>query len=345
MARRLPATIALTAGVVAASLLPTWSASATSALRVVSRVSGTISTSMPVIRLHFSTDVRAAKLPPLTVRPALSTRWQQIGPRDVQAVVVGRLRPLVRYTIDVPSAVACRSRCSFQGLHAVSASSATSVAWEQQLLATLHYLPLTFTPRAVPASPADPTPGTYTWDYANLPAGLSAQWRQGFPNILLTGALMSFQSDHNLAATGVADATTWNDLVSAVEKGRNDPHPYAYVLVSTTQPEHLTLYVAGRVTFRTLVNTGISVAPTALGTYPVYLRYVSATMSGTNPDGSHYSDPGIPWISYFNGGDALHGFLRSTYGWPQSLGCVEMTYDAAKTVWPFTPIGTLVTVV
>ena len=29
-------------------------------------------------------------------------------------------------------------------------------------------------------------------------------------------------------------------------------------------------------------------------------------MSGTNPDGSHYNDPGIRWISYFNHGEALH---------------------------------------
>ena len=42
-------------------------------------------------------------------------------------------------------------------------------------------------------------------------------------------------------------------------------------------------------------------------------------MSGTNPDGSHYIDPGIPDVSYFNGGDALHGFIRASYGFPQSL--------------------------
>jgi lipoprotein-anchoring transpeptidase ErfK/SrfK len=67
-------------------------------------------------------------------------------------------------------------------------------------------------------------------------------------------------------------------------------------------------------------------------------------MSGTNPDGSHYSDPGVPYVSYFNGGDALHGFLRSQYGSPQSLGCVEMSYSDAARVYPFTPIGTLVNV-
>ena len=64
----------------------------------------------------------------------------------------------------------------------------------------------------------------------------------------------------------------------------------------------------------------------------------------TNPDGSHYHDTGIPWVSYFNGGDALHGYIRASYGWPQSLGCVEMPFANAGAVWPYTPIGTLVTI-
>jgi lipoprotein-anchoring transpeptidase ErfK/SrfK len=76
----------------------------------------------------------------------------------------------------------------------------------------------------------------------------------------------------------------------------------------------------------------------------VYLRYTVTTMSGTYPGGGTYSDPGIPWVSYFHGGDALHGFLRSQYGYPQSLGCVEMPFANAKHLWPYTPIGTLVSV-
>ena len=67
-------------------------------------------------------------------------------------------------------------------------------------------------------------------------------------------------------------------------------------------------------------------------------------MSGKNPDGSTYHDPGIPDVSYFNGGDAIHGFSRSSYGSPQSLGCVELPFPAAAAVFPLTPIGTLVTV-
>jgi lipoprotein-anchoring transpeptidase ErfK/SrfK len=90
------------------------------------------------------------------------------------------------------------------------------------------------------------------------------------------------------------------------------------------------------------VNTGISSQPTASGTYPVFEHIASGTMSGSNPDGSHYDDPGIQYISYFNGGDALHAFNRAQYGSPQSLGCVEMPTGEAGSVYPYTPIGTLV---
>ena len=51
-------------------------------------------------------------------------------------------------------------------------------------------------------------------------------------------------------------------------------------------------------------------------------------MSGTNPNGTHYDDPGIRWISYFHGGEALHAFNRASFGTPQSLGCVELPLDA-----------------
>jgi lipoprotein-anchoring transpeptidase ErfK/SrfK len=142
----------------------------------------------------------------------------------------------------------------------------------------------------------------------------------------------------------VADATTWSTLISAALDHKVDPTTYNYVSVSEGSPETLTLYVKDHVQFRTLVNTGISDAPTETGTYPVYERFLSTTMSGTNPDGSHYSDPDIQWVSYFNGGDALHEFPRYSYGFPQSLGCVEMPFASAQTVFPYTPIGTLVTV-
>ena len=67
-------------------------------------------------------------------------------------------------------------------------------------------------------------------------------------------------------------------------------------------------------------------------------------MKGTNPDGSKYADP-VSWIADFaNGGDAVHGFYRYSYGWYQSLGCVELPPTTAQYIWPYLTYGTLVTV-
>ena len=67
-------------------------------------------------------------------------------------------------------------------------------------------------------------------------------------------------------------------------------------------------------------------------------------MIGTNVDGSKYDDPDIRWVSYFHGGDALHAYPRASYGFPQSNGCVEMNTSDAGSVYPYTPVGTLVQV-
>lgn len=186
--------------------------------------------------------------------------------------------------------------------------------------------------------------GTFVWRYRGLTGPIRSLWKVGANNVVLQGALMNFQAVHGLAWNGGINTATWDAIVEAAAKQQYDPNSYDYVVVSQNQPEKLKLYVAGRHMYTSFVNTGISAAPTQSGTYPVYVRYTVTTMSGTLPGGGTYHDPGIPWVSYFHGGDALHGFLRSQYGYPQSLGCVEMPFANAKIVWPYTPIGTLVTV-
>ncbi|HTA13777.1 MAG TPA: L,D-transpeptidase, partial [Solirubrobacteraceae bacterium] len=120
--------------------------------------------------------------------------------------------------------------------------------------------------------------------------------------------------------------------------------PYTFVTVSESEPETLQVHVGNRVAISTPANTGVAGAETELGTFPIYARYVSTTMTGTNPDGSHYSDPGVPWVNYFNGGDAVHGFPRASYGFPQSNGCVELPIGTAGRVFPLLAIGDLVIV-
>jgi hypothetical protein len=40
----------------------------------------------------------------------------------------------------------------------------------------------------------------------------------------------------------------------------------------------------------------------------------------------------------------VHYFPRGSYGWPQSLGCVELNLSNAAQAWPYLTYGSLVTV-
>ena len=221
----------------------------------------------------------------------------------------------------------------------------------QQLLANLGYLPLNFSGSDVPSTTAaqegaavKPPKGSFSWRYPNTPSALRNMWSPGTFGTMTKGAVMKFEDEHGLTTDGTPGPAVWKALIGAAVAGKRSTFGYTFVMVSEGSPESLTLWHSGKNEFTVPVNTGIPQAPTATGTYPVFEHVPSTTMSGTNPDGSHYSDPGIPYVSYFNGGDALHGFLRAQYGMPQSLGCVEMSYADAGRVYPFTPIGTLVNV-
>ena len=79
------------------------------------------------------------------------------------------------------------------------------------------------------------------------------------------------------------------------------------------------------------MNTGIPSRSTADGTFPVYSRFQVTQMTGTDPNLTKYDDT-VYWVSYFNGGDALHYLPRAGYGYGygQSLCCVEMQYDPGE---------------
>ncbi|MBV9716081.1 MAG: L,D-transpeptidase family protein [Solirubrobacterales bacterium] len=220
----------------------------------------------------------------------------------------------------------------------------------QQMLAQLGYLPLSFSasgPAVAPTSQAQeqaavkPPAGTFSWRYGSVPSSLRSAWSPGAAGEITRGAVMAFENDHGLSADGDAGPKVWTALIAAVMTGRPSSFGYTYVTVDKSS-QSLSLWHNGRTVLSTPVNTGIAQAPTASGTFAVFEHLRVTTMSGTNPDGSHYSDPDIQFVSYFNGGDALHAFTRAQYGYPQSLGCVEMALGPAGQVWPYTPIGTLV---
>jgi L,D-transpeptidase catalytic domain len=223
----------------------------------------------------------------------------------------------------------------------------------QQLLAQLGYLPVAFhadtavsnTPAAEATAAIAPPTGKFSWRFKTTPKALKGLWTSSDDRAtMLRGALMAFESTHELTVDGQPDRLVWDALLGDELKGKRAPYGYSYVFVSESIPQTLTLWQGGKVVLRTPVNTGIASRPTALGTYPVYMHLASTTMAGTNPDGTHYNDAGVPWVNYFNGGDAVHGFVRGGYGWPQSLGCVEVPISTAALIFPHVQIGTLVTV-
>jgi hypothetical protein len=272
----------------------------------------------------------------------------------------------VRVSFDHPVSVVGGST-SGSVLTAASASyqftvTQASVLRLQQILAQLRYLPLNFTPARGVRSPAtvageaatlgSPLKGSFSWRWQSTPASLRDQWQPGSPTVMVKGALMAFMANTESSYNGyTADSETvsqladasWGALVSAAAAGKTDPDPYSYVHVTENLPETLVLWENGRTVLTTPANTGMPGEATSLGTYPIYVRYTVNTMSGTNPDGSAYNDI-VYWINYFNGGDAVHGFPRASYGFPQSLGCVELPIPTAHVAFNHLAIGDLVTV-
>ena len=290
--------------------------------------------------------------PTPTLSPAVRGVWRQLKPGTLTFLPEASFTPYATEKVTIPGGENGIIGSNGQTLGASQTFSFTvepgSTLRLQQLLAQLYYLPLEFVPQDQSAVPPEqlavPQPGSFAWRWTTLPASLTSLWTPGSMNVITKGAVMRFEDQAGLATDGIAGPSVWSALIEAAQSNSVDPDPYDNVVVSTALPQTVTVYSDGVPVMKTLANTGVAAAPTVVGTFSVYLRYRSTTMAGTNPDGTHYNDPGIPWVSYFNGGQALHGFIRPGYGYPQSVGCVEMPIDAAAKVWPLTPIGTLVTV-
>jgi len=295
----------------------------------------------------------APDTPDPTLVPAVSGSWVQTSANTLAFDASAPLPPGATVSVSVPGGPngveGSRGQRLADSLTTRFTVAPLSTLRLQQLLADLDYLPLTFTPSGsstvAPNEGATAQLGSFAWRWTTMPSYFAALWSPGELNVITSGAVMTFENQEHMTTDGIAGPKVWQALLAADAAGQVDSYGhYDWVDVSTATPERATVWRDGQVAYSTRANTGIQAAPTELGTWPVYVRYTSTTMSGTNPDGTKYKDPGVPWVSYFHGGDALHGFVRSSYGYPQSLGCVEMPPANAAVVYPYTPIGTLVTV-
>lgn len=305
-----------------------------------------------------------------TLRPAVEGTWARPAASLLVFHPAGSYVPDTPYHLTIPLADHAQlvdskaASTGDEGAGGAVRSSftirAASTLRLQQLLAELDYLPVAFQPLGVdseesgsalssePVSASlvspDPEEGRFTWPHSGVPPELRALWQPGDWSVLVQGAVMAFESQHGLTVDGVPGPEVWGALLDAVAERQVSDAPYRFFLVTEQLPETLEVWSGGRVVLSTIVNTGASGARTPLGAWPVFLRLRSATMTGTNPNGTHYVDHGVPDVAYFHGSDAVHGFFRAAYGFPQSNGCVEVPLDVASAIYSLDALGTVVDV-
>ncbi|MFL5909683.1 MAG: hypothetical protein ACJ768_03815, partial [Gaiellaceae bacterium] len=283
------------------------------------------------IRLTFSApvaDVLAGSDPRLS--PRTPGRWSRPDSHTLLFVPSGFGAPFdSNLRLDLGRAVAVTAGSDLRTTRRIDWTVPPgSTLRLQQLLAQAGYLPLDWTaaggavartPQAELQAAVDPPQGHFSWRYPNTPSELQALWSEGDWNQITRGAVMMFQDTHGLTVDAIPGAQVWHALLADAIAGKRRDSGYSYVYVHSSVPQSLTLWHNGQTVLTSPGNTGVPAAPTQHGSFPVFEHIPVGTMSGTNPDGSHYHDPGIRWISYFNGGDAIHAFTRASFGTPQSL--------------------------
>jgi len=214
---------------------------------------------------------------------------------------------------------------------------ASSALGQEELLAGLGYLPLSWSPLG------------FRWKWPNDPPQLTGLWSPGQYNTILQGAIWAFEAVVGLPMDGQIYGSETGALLAAANNpaANQNPNGYTYSLAQefsgTSAAETLTVWHNGAIVQATDANTGIAAAPTDISTFPVYERLRNQIMKGVDPSGVPYADP-VQYVAYFTGGDAIHFMPRATYGSPQSLGCVEIPLGPAAVIWQYTYYGSLVTV-
>jgi len=88
------------------------------------------------------------------------------------------------------------------------------------------------------------------------------------------------------------------------------------------------------------VSTGTSSHKTVTGTFKIFTKYPTITMTGPG-----YDLEGVPFSMFFYKGYAIHGtYWHDNFGTPMSHGCVNMKTDDAAWIYKNAPVGTYIMV-
>ncbi len=163
---------------------------------------------------------------------------------------------------------------------------------------------------------------------------------------------------YNYAITGAIDAEkTADSIVDAAENG-GVGKIFADKNLTAELDDHVevslnsqTVYLVqnGQVTMKTPVVTGTAGHRTPPGIFKLAWKASPSVLCGKNDDGTEYENPVNFWMP-FNGGIGLHdapwrgSFGGSIYVYNGSHGCVNMPYNAARTVYNWIQSGDIIVV-
>jgi lipoprotein-anchoring transpeptidase ErfK/SrfK len=295
--------------------------------------------------------VPAVGSPRPTVSPAVAGAWTMVGDSEY-FTPASTLEPCSTYQLSIPASIQATGQTPLGKSRKLTLQVACPpVKAFQQALARLGYLPYTFHSIYGIHLPGGPETRSMAAHHAfHPPTGVLVANVHDAPPLAYgqldettQGALAVFEADHGIeSTTGASNAQIWRSLLAAETEGRRDPSSYTFVTVSESSPETLEVHRGNDVVLASPANTGVTGAETPQGVFPIFARDVSTTMIGTDTDGTKYDIPDVPWVNYFNGGDAVHGYERGSYGSPQSNGCVELPIATAKTVFGMLALGDIV---
>ncbi len=123
----------------------------------------------------------------------------------------------------------------------------------------------------------------------------------------------------------------------------NPPTTDKWIEINVTT-QTVTAYEGSTPVKSVVVSTGVARTPTVLGTFKIYRKIPSQTMSGgSQTAGDYYYLPNVTDVMYFYRDYAIHGtYWHNNFGRPMSHGCVNMTLADAKWFYQWASVGTLV---
>lgn len=127
---------------------------------------------------------------------------------------------------------------------------------------------------------------------------------------------------------------------AAVAFGVDAPIDGERRIVIDLSDQTLSAYQGDRRVLFSIVSTGKASTPTRPGEFAIYQKFKAQDMSGDD-----YNLPGVPWVMYYDGENAIHGaYWHANFGIPTSHGCTNMTIAEARALYSWAPEGTPVSV-